>query len=222
VAPEPVPEVVWDEAPAEGAIIIARVAVAPLPSRGARTPLSSTPRTTTASGATTGEVMEVVLGHPTPYALGDISVGEAQHVLHREGEDLVDERWRLQLWASMLKRTTVSERAAVWAWQHGLDLQVEAIAQCDTDSQRALADAQELYASAEARASIIIKQEEDLVVRVCQINQRAWEVEELEGLLQEWEELDDITLRRELEALSTHETCLNRREADLEQEQKAL
>jgi hypothetical protein len=34
-------------------------------------------------------------------------------------------------------------------------------------------------------------------------------VEELEGLLQEREELDDITLRRELEALSTRETCLD-------------
>jgi hypothetical protein len=42
------------------------------------------------------------------------------------------------------------------------------------------------------------------------------------GLLQEREELDDITLRRELKALSTCETCLDRREADLEREQKAL
>jgi uncharacterized protein (DUF3084 family) len=47
-------------------------------------------------------------------------------------------------------------------------------------------------------------------------------VEKLEGLLQEREELDDITLRRELEALSTRETSLDRREADLEREQKAL
>jgi hypothetical protein len=34
--------------------------------------------------------------------------------------------------------------------------------------------------------------------------------------------LDDITLRRELEVLSTRETSLDRREADLEREQKAL
>jgi glutamate dehydrogenase/leucine dehydrogenase len=47
-------------------------------------------------------------------------------------------------------------------------------------------------------------------------------VEKLEGLLQEREELDDITLRRELEVLSTRETSLNHREADLEREQKAL
>jgi hypothetical protein len=110
----------------------------------------------------------VVLGHPTPYASGDISVSEAvstahqalsqvQCVLHRESEDLADERRRLQLWASMLKRTTMSERAVAWARQHGFDLQVEAIAQCDANSRRALADARELYASAEARANAVTK-----------------------------------------------------------------
>jgi cell division protein FtsB len=47
-------------------------------------------------------------------------------------------------------------------------------------------------------------------------------VEKLEGLLHEREELDDITLRRELKALSTRKTSLDRRVADLEWEQKAL
>jgi hypothetical protein len=112
--------------------------------------------------------MEVVLGHPTPYMPGDISVGEAvstahqalsqaQHVLHHEGEELADERRCLQLWVRMLKRTTVSERVAAWARQHGLNLQVEAIAQRDADSQRTLADVRELYISAEAQASAIMK-----------------------------------------------------------------
>jgi hypothetical protein len=41
-------------------------------------------------------------------------------------------------------------------------------------------------------------------------------VEKVEGLLQEREELDDITVRRELEALNTHKTSLDHREADLE------
>jgi hypothetical protein len=91
------------------------------------------PHRAATSGAATGEGMEVVLGHPTPYTSGDISVGEAvstahqalsqaQRVLHREGEDLADERRRLQLWASMLKRMTVSERVAMRARQHGFDL----------------------------------------------------------------------------------------------------
>jgi hypothetical protein len=47
-------------------------------------------------------------------------------------------------------------------------------------------------------------------------------VEKLEGLLQEREELGDITLGRELKVLSTRETSLDRRVADLEREQKAL
>jgi hypothetical protein len=126
VAPEPVLEVVWEEAPSEGGMIIIRMTVAPPPSRGAQAPLSSVPRTATALGAATSEGMEVVLRHPTPYAPDDISMGEAvstahqamsqaQRVLHREGEDLADERQCLQLWARMLKRTMVSKRAAVWA-----------------------------------------------------------------------------------------------------------
>jgi hypothetical protein len=42
------------------------------------------------------------------------------------------------------------------------------------------------------------------------------------GWLLEQEELDDITLRRELKVLSTHETTLERREANLDWERKAL
>jgi hypothetical protein len=209
VASELVPEVVREEAPTEGAMIAVHRA--------------------TVSGAATGKGMEVVLGHPTPYAPGDISVGEvmstahhalsqAQRILHREGEDLADERRRLQLWASMLKRMTVSERVVARARQHGFDLQVEAIIQRDADSRRALSDAQELYASAEDRANAVTKQEEDLDVLTHQVNQREQEVEELEGLLHEWDELDDITLRHELEVLSTRETYLDRREANVERE----
>jgi hypothetical protein len=93
---------------------------------------------------------------------------------------------------------------------------VDAIAPRDTDTRRALANAQELYVSAEAQANAITKQEEELAVHARRVNQREREVEKLEGLLQEREELDDITLRCELEALGTHETSLDRSEADLE------
>jgi hypothetical protein len=93
-----------------------------------------------------------------------------QRVLHPEGEELADECRCLQLWASMLKRMTVSERATVQDRQHGFNLQVEAIAQRDADSRRALADT---------------KQEEDLAVRARQVNLWEREVEKLEGLLQE-------------------------------------
>jgi hypothetical protein len=133
VAPGPVPEVVQEEAPTEGAMIAVCTTVAPPPSCGARAPFSSVPYTATASGPATDAGMEVVLGHPTPYALDDISLGEAvstahqalsqvQRVLHHEGEDLADERRCLQLWASMLKRTTVSKRVAARAQQHGFNL----------------------------------------------------------------------------------------------------
>jgi hypothetical protein len=102
VAPEPFPEVVREEAPAEGTVITVRTAAAPPPSRGARAPLSSALHTVAAPGVATGEGMEVVLGHPTSYASGDISVGaavstahqalsQAQCILHREGEDLANE-----------------------------------------------------------------------------------------------------------------------------------
>jgi hypothetical protein len=54
-------------------------------------------------------------------------------------------------------------------------------------------------------------------------------VVELERQLLEWEdqllereELDDITLCRELEVLGTHETTLDYCEADLDRERKAL
>jgi hypothetical protein len=179
------------------------------------------------------EETEVATGHPTYHAPGDISLdgavstplmalSQVQRVLRREDGDLTDEHERLQLWASMLKETTATERAEVRGRQRGFDLEAEAIELRDADSRCALADAQELYASAEARAAIIIKQEEDLTARTRQVNQWAREVEELERRLLEQEELDGITLHRELEALGTRESDLERREAELDRESEAL
>jgi hypothetical protein len=64
-----------------------------------------------------------------------------------------------------------------------LTCKVEAITERDDDSKRALADAQEVYASVEARANAVIKQEEDLTVCAHQVNQRVWDLVELEGQL---------------------------------------
>jgi hypothetical protein len=121
--------------------------------------------------------------HPTFHASDDIpldvamsmahmALSQAQHVLRWEDKDLTDKHRCLQLWATMLKEITTIERAAAQAQRHGFDLQVEAINQRDADSKWALADAHELYASVEARASADIKQEEDLIARMCQVNQR--------------------------------------------------
>jgi hypothetical protein len=40
------------------------------------------PRRSAASGAAAGEGIEVVLGHPTPYVSGNISVCEAMSMAH--------------------------------------------------------------------------------------------------------------------------------------------
>jgi hypothetical protein len=175
---------------------------------------SSALGTATAADTAANAVGEtkVVMGHPTYHAPGDISLdgavstalralSQVQHVLRREDGDLADERQRLKLWASMLKETMATERVEARGRQRGFDLQAEAIELRDDDSRCALVDAQELYASAEAHAVVVIKQEEDLVVRTRQVNQRAREVEELERRVLEREELDEITLRHELEAL---------------------
>jgi hypothetical protein len=186
-----------------------------------------------AAGADAAGETEVVMGHPTYHAPGDVSLdgavstalralSQVQRVLRREDGDLADECQHLQLWASMLKETTATERAEAWGRQCGFDLQAEAIELRDDDSRRALTDPQELYASAEARAAVVIKQEEDLAVRTRQVNQRAHEVEELERRLLEREELDEITLRRELEALGTRESGLDRREAELDRKREGL
>jgi hypothetical protein len=66
-------------------------------------------------------------------------------------------------------------------------------------------------------------------VHARQVNQRARDVEELErqllereGWLSEQEELDDIRLCCELEVMITHESTLERHEADLNRQRKAL
>jgi hypothetical protein len=79
----------------------------------------------------------------------------------------------LLLWASMLKDRSTIQRARVEARQQHLYVREEllnrlqiAISNCDRDSQKTLAEARELYASAEARANGTIKQAEELAVRV--------------------------------------------------------
>jgi hypothetical protein len=232
------PEMVLSPSPvevlAEEAMPIMRTAVPSLPLATAEVSSSAlgTAAPADAAADAVGEP-EVVVGHPTCHAPGDIfldgavsmalrALSQVQHVLRREDGDLADERRRLQLWATMLKETTVTERAEARGRQRGFDLQAEAIELCDADSRRALTDAQELYASAEARANVVIKQEEDLAARTCQVNQRAREVEELERQLLAREELDEIMLCRELEALGTRESCLDRREAELDREREGL
>jgi hypothetical protein len=64
-----------------------------------------------------------------------------------------------------------------------LNMLQTAINNRDRDSQKTLAEANELYASAEARANGTIKQAEELVVRVHAIKERGQAVDEMEQKL---------------------------------------
>jgi hypothetical protein len=83
-----------------------------------------------------------------------------------------------------------------------------------------LAEAKELYASAEARANSTINQAEELAVLVHAIEEQEQVMDELEQKLQEWEALDDLRLERELAGLAMHESSLERCEAALTAKQR--
>jgi SOS response regulatory protein OraA/RecX len=83
-----------------------------------------------------------------------------------------------------------------------------------------LAEAKELYTSAEARANDTIRQTEELTVCVRVIEEREHTVDELEQKLQEREAMDDLRLERELAGLATHESSLERHEASLAAKQR--
>jgi hypothetical protein len=120
-----------------------------------------------ADDGVTMEESGVILGHPIR-APRDVSLDEAmgmarweltqaQDVLRRESGGINDERWRLLLWASMLKERTMTEKARAEVRQQHLDVREEllnrlqaAINSHDLNSQKMLTDAKELYASAEA------------------------------------------------------------------------
>jgi hypothetical protein len=78
----PEPEVVLEEVPADGAMIVVRAAT-PSPSHGAPAPSSPVPRIAIGAGTASGTGLEVVLGHPTPYAPDDIPLGEAVSTAHQ-------------------------------------------------------------------------------------------------------------------------------------------
>jgi hypothetical protein len=122
-APEAVPSPSPVKVLAEEATPVMRTAVPSLPLAAAA--VSSSALGTAAPADVAADAVgetEVVMGHPTYHAPDDISLdgavstalralSQVQRVLRREDGDLADERRRLQLWASMLKETTVTERA---------------------------------------------------------------------------------------------------------------
>jgi hypothetical protein len=122
-APEAVPSPSPVEVLAEEATPVERTAVpsSPLAAAAASSSVLGIAAHADAAADAVGET-EVVMGHPTYHAPGDISLdgavstalkamSQVQRVLRREDGDLADEHRRLQLWASMLKETTATERA---------------------------------------------------------------------------------------------------------------
>jgi hypothetical protein len=122
-APEAVPSPSPVEVLVEEATPVERTAVpsSPLATAAASSSVLGTAAPVDAAADAVGET-EVVMGHPTYHAPGNISLdgavstalkamSQVQRVLRREDGDLADERRRLQLWASMLKETTATERA---------------------------------------------------------------------------------------------------------------
>jgi hypothetical protein len=133
-APETMPSPLPVEILAEGATPVVRTTV-PSPPLAAAVASSSALGTAAPVGVAADAVgePEVVMGHPTCHAPGDISLdgavstalralSQVQRVLRREDGDLADERRRHQLWATMLKETTVTERAEARGHQRGFDL----------------------------------------------------------------------------------------------------
>jgi hypothetical protein len=122
-APETVPSPSPVEVLAEEATLVVRTGV-PSPPLAAAV-ASSSVLGTAAPAHTAADAVgepEVAMGHPTCHALGDLSLdgavsmafralSQVQRVLRRQDGDVADERRRLQLWATMLKETTVTERA---------------------------------------------------------------------------------------------------------------
>jgi hypothetical protein len=138
MALEPVPEVVPEEVLVEGAMITTRGGSFPIPwcTSGVLTDsLRSCCRGRCGwccSGTRGGP------GASPLYTSDDIppyeamstahrALSQVQRVLRREGEGLADKRRHLQLWATILKETTVFERAAARARQRSFNLQVEAV-----------------------------------------------------------------------------------------------
>jgi hypothetical protein len=121
--PEAVPSPSLVEVLAEEAMPVDRTTVpsSPLAAAVASSSALGTAAVADAVADAVGET-EVVMGHPTYHAPGDISLdgavstalralSQVQRVLRREDGDLADEHQCLQLWASMLKETTATERA---------------------------------------------------------------------------------------------------------------
>jgi hypothetical protein len=126
------------------------------------------------------EEPEVIMGHPSLRALGDVSLSEAMgtahfalhqvhDMLYWEREDIEEEWVSLMECGSLLKKRTTSEKEKMADKQKYLDVmkimlnrKQTTINELDAKAQKLLEDAKELHVVVEARANAKIKVHEDL------------------------------------------------------------
>jgi hypothetical protein len=165
--------------------------------------LSSPPQmaaATASSGADDNTVEEpkVIMGHPGLRAPRIVSLSEvmgtthfvlnqAHDVLCQESEDINEEQLRPSVWVSLLKTWMTSEKEKAEARQKSLDVMEilysrrQAMAdKLDTQAQKLLHDAKELYATAKAHVNATIKQQENLNAQATVMAQREQAVVEQE------------------------------------------
>jgi hypothetical protein len=183
---------------------------------------------TTSTGADDNAVEEpvVIMGHPGLRASGTVTLSEemgtshfalnqAHDVLRQEREDINKERLHLLVWVSLLKQQMTSEKEKVEVRQKNLDVmevlysrRQVVVDKLDAQTEKLLDNAKELYAVAEARTNATIKQQEDLNAQAVATAKREQAVAEQELKLWEKEEQGDLSLERELEALTSREATI--------------
>jgi hypothetical protein len=151
-------------------------------------------------------------------------LNQAHDVLRQEREDINKEWLHLLVWVSLLKQQMTSEKEKVEVRQKNLDVmevlysrRQVVVDKLDAQTEKLLDNAKELYAVAEARTNATIKQQEDLNAQAVATAKREQAVAEQELKLWEKEEQGDLSLERELEALTSREATIAVEWKDLEE-----
>jgi hypothetical protein len=142
-------------------------------------------------------------------------LNQAHDVLRQEREDINKEWLHLLVWVSLLKQQMTSEKEKVEVRQKNLDVmevlysrRQVVVDKLGAQTEKLLDDAKELYAVAEARTNATIKQQEGLNAQAVATAKREQAVAEQELKLWEKEEQGDLSLERELEALTSREATI--------------
>jgi hypothetical protein len=119
---------------------------------------------TASTGANNNAIEEPEVSLSMAMGMAHFALNQVHNVLHREREDIIEERLLLSVWVSLLKKRTTFEKEKVEARKKHLDVmeilynrrQVVAD-KLDAQAQKLLHNAKELYAIDESHASVTIK-----------------------------------------------------------------